>query len=90
MYSELADLAKLKGITVGHINIRSIYRKLEEIVRILAVGDLDVLCITESWLNRYVSDAMISISGYNIVRADRTAESGKASAGGIVIYYKNS
>ena len=45
MYSELADLANLKGVTIGHINIRSIYRKLEDIVRILAVGDVDILCV---------------------------------------------
>ena len=90
MYSELSELASLKGITIGHINIRSIYRKLEEIIRILSVSNLDVLCITESWLNRFVPDYMLSIDGYNILRADRTAESGKTTSGGIIVYYKNS
>ena len=36
MYNELSDLAGLKGITIGHINIRSLYRKLEEVIRILS------------------------------------------------------
>ena len=89
MYSELSDLASLKGITIGHINIRSIYRKLEEVIRILTVGKLDVLCITESWLNCYVHDSMLNTDGYNIIRADRTASSGKSTGGGIIVYYKN-
>ncbi len=90
MYSDLAALASLKGITIAHINIRSVYRKLEEIIRILSVGDIDVLCITETWLNRYVQDSMIAIDGYNICRADRTAASGKTTGGGILVYYKSS
>ena len=61
MYCELADIAGLKGITIGHINIRSVFRKLEEIVRLLAVGDIDILCITETWLNKYVNDSMLNI-----------------------------
>ena len=89
MYSELTELASLPGITIGHINICSIHRKLEEIIRILSVGNIDVLCVTESWLNRYVTDAMISIQGYNLIRADRTAESGKSTGGGIIVYYKD-
>ena len=89
MYSTLADVAGLKGITVGHINIRSVFRKLEEIVRILRVGDFDILCITESWLNKYVSDAMLNIDGYNMIRADRSAQSGKQTGGGIILYHKN-
>ncbi len=89
MYSTLTDVAGLKGITVAHINIRSVFGKLEEIIRILHTGDIDVLCITETWLNRYVNDAMLSIDGYNMIRADRSANSGKQTGGGIMVYYKN-
>ena len=89
MYSELKDLAGLKGVPVGPINICSVYRKLEEIIRILNVGDIDILCITKTWLNRYVGDAMLNIDGYNFVRSNRTANSGKQTGGGIMVYHKN-
>ena len=82
-------MAGFKGITIGHLNIRSINRKLEEVVRILDQGDLEILCITESWLNKSVPDHMISICGYNLLRHDRTKDSGKQTGGGIIVYYKN-
>ncbi len=82
-------MAGFKGITVGHLNIRSINRKLEEVVRILSEGDIELLCITESWLNASVPDDMVSVCGYNLLRQDRTKESGKSTGGGLLVYYKN-
>ncbi len=32
---------------------------------------------------------MIGIDGYNFIRADRNANSGKQTGGGIIVYYKN-
>ena len=78
-----------KGITIGHLNIRSLNRKLEEVVRILALGDLEILCISESWLNKSVPDHMIAVNGYNLHRWDRNSDSGKATGGGLLVYYKN-
>ena len=48
-----------------------------------------VLCVTESWLNPFVQDSMLSIDEYNILRADRTADSDKTTGGGIIVYYMN-
>ena len=86
----IKDMRKLKGITIAHINIHSINRKLEEVIRILSQGDIDVLCISETWLNKSVPNSMISITGYNTIRLDRTAASGKKTGGGLIVYYKNS
>ena len=66
----IRDMAGLKGIVIAHLNIRSINPKLEEVVRILAQGDIDILCITETWLNRYVPDQMVAINGYSMLRYD--------------------
>ncbi len=82
-------MAGFKGITVAHLNIRSLNRKLEEVIRILAQGDVDILCLSETWLNKFVPDSMVSINGYNMIRQDRTADSGKTVGGGVMIYYKN-
>ena len=82
-------MASFKGLTIAHINIRSVFRKLEEVVRILSEGDIDILCVGETWLNHSVPDHMLAINGYNIVRHDRTIASGKRTGGGVMIYYKN-
>ena len=85
----ISDMGKLKGSVIAHLNIRSIYRKLEEVIQILSPGNIDILCLSETWLNRSVTDNMVSINGYNLIRADRNAESGKLTSGGILVYYKN-
>ena len=87
--NSIKDMAGIKSITMAHSNIRSINRKLEEVVRILSQGDIEILCLSETWLNSYVPDHMISISGYDMIRHDRTEESGKRTGGGVMIYYKN-
>ena len=82
-------MAGFKGITIGYLNIRSLNRKLEEVIRILDEGDLEILCIGETWLNRSVPDHMMAINGYNMHRWDRNSDSGKATGGGLIVYYKN-
>ena len=83
------DMAGFKGITIGFLNIRSLNKKLEEVVHILSEGDLEILCIGETWLNGSVLDHMMAINGYNIHRWDRNSNSGKATGGGLLVYYKN-
>ena len=83
----LRGLAGLQGVTIAHLNIRSINRKLEEVIRILGQSDVEILCISESWLNQSVPDHMISIAGYNLIRQDRNANSGKMTGGGLLVYY---
>ncbi len=45
----------------------------------------DVIIISESWLNKTILDKEISITGYNVFRADRPKRGG---GGGVVIYIK--
>ena len=83
---DLHYLSKLRGISLAHINIRSLFRKLEDIIRILTDGDVCVLGISETWLNRSVPDSMIGIGNYDVYRSDRSAASGKSTGGGVCLY----
>ncbi len=87
--TDLLALGKLPGISLGHINIRSLFGKLEDIIRILDLGSLCILGISETWLNTSVSDQMINIPGYDLYRGDRTANSGKTTGGGVCFYIKS-
>ena len=89
MADSLSEIRKLKGHTISAWNVRSIVPKIEEIDRISLIGNPELICICETWLNDNIDDPQIEISGYNFFRFDRTAGSGKSSGGGLIIYYKD-
>ena len=58
-------------LVVGNVNCRSILRKQADITALLEENDVDILCITESWLNDTMPDACLVFPGYKIYRSDR-------------------
>ncbi len=79
---DLHQLGKIKGISLTHLNIRSLFGKLEDIVHIIDQGNLCLLGISETWLNPAVPDSMLNIPHYDLYRSDRNADSGKLTGGG--------
>ena len=69
-----------KAISLCHVNIQSLYlksenykrRKIDEIESIL-VNDhsMDIICLSETWLNDTIPDTSVDIKGYKIHRHDR-------------------
>jgi hypothetical protein len=74
------------GLRIAHINCRSLYPKLDEISWILSETQLDILCLSETWLDSTYLDADISIAGYTLFRKDRKQKRG----GGVAIYIRDS
>ena len=78
-----------------HINVRSLYKKIEEISILYSKFDL-ILC-SETWLDKRYTDAMINISGYQIFRLDRCnadpmfIQNGEVPkrGGGVIVYVKS-
>ena len=75
-----------KGLKIAHINIRSLFGKIEEIRFMLQKLNFDVLCINETWLNASINNNIISVDGYDLIRHDRM--DGRRG-GGVCIYIKN-
>lgn len=50
--------------------------------QILEDEKIDALCLTESWLTNYISDDLIKVDGYKILRKDRGNEICKKKGGG--------
>jgi hypothetical protein len=74
------------GLTIFHLNIRSIRNKLDSILYLL---DHDILCFTETHLDNSITDDVLAIPGYDvIIRKDR-AGIGKGLGGGIILYHKD-
>ncbi len=54
------------------INARSLLPKVDELAALVDSNGMDIVAITESWLHKDIDDNLLSISGYNIHRNDRT------------------
>ena len=67
-----------------HLNIHSLYPKVDDIKLLNFDKQLDFLCFYETFLNDSFSDHELSINNYNMFRRDRGA-----IGGGLVIYVKD-
>lgn len=72
-------------LKIVHFNTQSLYNKFEEFRQCILDLDYDVIAITESWLNDNISDEMINLQGYALVRRDRITET---RGGGIMLYVR--
>lgn len=73
---------KPKGIFGGHLNIRSLLPKLDQIHNILIHGHVDFLALSESWLNSNIVTGLLEIPGYNCYHKYRCSGKG----GGVIMY----
>ena len=65
-------------------NVMSLAPKLDEVSDAITNANLDIACITETWLCDHIHDNVISIPGYNLVRRDRI----DVIHGGVCTYIK--
>lgn len=77
--------SKPKGIFGGHLNIRSVLSKREEVQHLLSESNLDFLALSETWLNTNIPTNMIDVPGYTCYRKDRLTGKG----GGVLVYIKD-
>ena len=57
-------------------NVRSVSNKVEDLTEVLKQNHVDIACLTETWLETERPNEVIDISGYNIVRNDRSNRQG--------------
>lgn len=76
------------NLTVAHFNAQSLCPsnrayKLDELVAVFRNASLDIICVTETWLDSTISDQAVKIPGYTICRSDRPYGS---RGGGIAMF----
>ena len=69
-----------------YLNARSLFNKIDELSVIINQQNADVIMVTETWLTDAIPDAALHISGFTIVRRDRSSRRG----GGVAIYIRES
>ena len=73
------EVPQMKGITVAHLNCRSINKKQIQIFP--ALNNCDFIALTESWLTPLYDQALLQWDGKSYHRMDRNGH-----AGGIICY----
>ena len=67
-----------------YMNARSIVNKIKELKVMIEEENVDIIAITETWLNDNVTDDEVSINGYTLFRKDRRYEV-KCRGGGVAM-----
>ena len=62
------NLKCAKGHKIAHINIHSLINKFDELCVLIKYTDVDILCITETWLDNNIYDNEITIENYDLFR----------------------
>lgn len=70
-----------EGVRFAHVNLCSIFNKLDHIQILLRNGIFDVLAVSESKLHNKISDSDIQVKGYTVLRRDRNRR-----GGGVLMY----
>ena len=90
---ELAKFTKLAGkdIKIMHLNINSLFLKIDEIHAILDTKEFDMVFLNETKLDSFIPNTKVCHQGYNIQRRDRDCSDsiglGK-KGGGLIVYTK--
>ena len=74
------------ALKIGHLNVRSLTAHLDQVNLLLLREQLDVLCLSETWLTEIIDTSALLLPGYTICRRDRKT---KKIGGGVAILYRN-
>ena len=74
--------SKKNNLIIEHINAQSLMSNFDEITHMIAQRDIDILCVSETWLLSHTPDIHVQIPNYIIYHKD----SGRG--GGVCIYIK--
>ena len=75
------------SITIGQVNICSLRNKVHDVHNLLYNQKINVLLVTETWLDSTINDSVVHIPGYDIIRQDRDFSVSNVSRGGGVLFY---
>lgn len=74
-------------LNISHINVQSLcarqFTKFNELKMSFIDNKIDIICMTETWLSDKITDSMIEIDNFQLVRNDRNRQ-----GGGICVYYR--
>lgn len=70
------DLKDSSGLRFIHVNVRSLFNKIDAICLWAKLTESDIIVLSETWLKPSITSNMIHIEGYNLFRMDRVGKGG--------------
>lgn len=70
-------------IKIAQLNTRSLIAHFLDVVSIIHNEEIDIFCITETWLTESISSEIVNIPGYHLYRSDRGNDQRR---GGVAAY----
>lgn len=64
------------NITIAHLNTRSLFTGFNEICKLVSDHSINILAVTETWLNVNIPSHVVNIPGYKFFRKDRLGRGG--------------
>lgn len=74
-----------KKIRIGHLNVRSLFPSMVQFSSLINKNNLDIMTVSETWLNDDIPTNIIKIPNYRFLRKDR-----QGRGGGVGIYVRES
>ena len=71
-----SDIHTSSVIRVAHLNCRSLLSAIDDVRRLIVIEGIDILALTETWLDESIDDSEVSLAGYSILRKDRNRRGG--------------
>ena len=68
---DIFQLGRKKGFKIIHQNIRSVLKKIDQLRVLFVDSGIEVITLSETWLNENISPSMVHIEGYETFRMDR-------------------
>jgi len=63
-------------VTIAHVNINSLRNKVDDVHRLLFKNKIEILSVNETHLDSTITDSLLRIPGYAMIRYDRNAHGG--------------
>ena len=81
-----------RGLHFVHLNVRSLWSKIDQIRQLMYDSNISILGLSESWLTSNLDPRLIEIPNYACIRLDRNWTDNNVSikkGGGLCCYIKN-
>ena len=85
--SSIEELGKAKGFKLLHTNVHSLTKKMDQVKIMFEGKELDVITMSETWLNNSVSSNSLTLQGYVTYRQDRNLSVVTKKRGGGLLTY---
>ena len=81
------ELGRVKGLKLVHLNVSG--AKIDQNRIALQNNPIDIITLSETWLNPKLDSSLIAITGYKHYCLDRRNSNNKKRGGGLLIYVKS-